>query len=47
MVLHSPVPSTGRALDDVDSFAADVRAVVAAGCGQEVAAGGRGGEVEA
>jgi 1-acyl-sn-glycerol-3-phosphate acyltransferase len=33
VVIHPPVPSAGRSLEAVDAFAAEVRAVVAAGCG--------------
>lgn len=34
VVIHPPVPSAGRRLEDVDRFADEVRAIVAAGCGQ-------------
>ncbi|MFN8096568.1 MAG: lysophospholipid acyltransferase family protein [Vicinamibacteria bacterium] len=35
LVLHPPVPSAGRVVDEVDTFAGEVRAIVARGCGPE------------
>lgn len=37
VVIHPPVPAAGRPLEAVDVFAAEVRAVVAAGCGEATA----------
>jgi 1-acyl-sn-glycerol-3-phosphate acyltransferase len=34
VVIHPPVPTQGRTLEEVDAFAADTRAIVATGCGQ-------------
>jgi 1-acyl-sn-glycerol-3-phosphate acyltransferase len=34
VLIHPPVPSAGRTLEEVDRFAREVRAIVAAGCGQ-------------
>ena len=38
VLIHPPLPSAGRTLEEVDAFAADVRAAVVAGCGPGSAA---------